>query len=287
MISGKRILVTGGAGSIGSELVRQLAPKNKIVVFDFNETGVVDLVEELKQEGYWVNGAIGDVRDEDRVEDVFSDFKPQIVFHAAALKHVSPAESSPKEYVDTNVIGTLNVIKYAKKWECLEKFVFVSTDKAVQSSSIMGATKRVSEIIVRNQGRGFVVVRFGNVLGSRGSVIPLWQKAIDEGKNIKVTHPEMTRYMMTIEDAVGLVIKAAEMGQGGEIICLDMGKKINVLELAKAIVRYSQFDNRFAGNEETGIEFIGLRPGEQLTEKLMFEEEERVAIKKGNFLIIK
>jgi FlaA1/EpsC-like NDP-sugar epimerase len=278
-MKGKRILVTGGAGSIGSELVRQLVPHNKVFVFDNNETGVVELCEEFKHK-YWIRGTIGDVRDAERVEDVFSDFKPQVVFHAAALKHVSPAEMYPREYVDTNIIGTLNVIKYAKRWECLEKFVFVSTDKAVQSSSIMGATKRVSEIITRNQGRGFVVVRFGNVLGSRGSVIPLWQKAIDKGEALKVTDERMTRYMMTIQQAVELVIHAAEEGDGGEIFVLDMGEKVNVLNLAESILASS-------GREHAGVEMIGMRPGEQLTEKLMFEEEEKIAIKNGKFFVIK
>lgn len=273
-----KILITGAAGSIGSELVRQLAPKHKLFLVDINETGVYDTIEEHKQMGHWVHGRVGDVRDEKTVEDVFSDFKPDWVFHAAAYKHVTPMEWTPIEAIQTNIIGTYNLIKYAKKFGT-KKFVYISTDKAVQSSSIMGATKRVSEIIVRNQGDGFVVVRFGNVLGSRGSVIPLWQKAIDEGRPIKVTDPRMERYMMTIDEAVDLVIQAAHIGRGGEIICLEMGKKINVLDLAKKIIADSKTD--------TPIEIIGARPGEQLTEKLMFEEEEREVIKQGRFLIIK
>lgn len=279
MIKNKRILVTGGAGSIGSELVRQLVPHNKVFIFDQNETGMFDAVEEYKQMKYWCHGKVGDVRDEKAVSDVFSDFKPQYVFHAAALKHVTPGEWYPREYVNTNIIGTLNLIENAKRWECTEKFVFISTDKAVQSSSIMGATKRVSEIIVRNQGKGFVVVRFGNVLGSRGSVIPLWQKAIEEGRSIKVTDERMTRYMMTVEDAVHLVLVAAEQGKGGEIYCLDMGAKINLLDLAKRLIKES--------GANVGIEMIGLRPGEQLTERLMFEEEEKTAKRSGKFYIIK
>jgi len=277
MIKGKRILVTGGAGSIGQELVRQLVPYNKVFILDQNETGMFDAVEEYKQDGLWCEGRVGDVRDESVLEDLFSDFKPQIVFHAAALKHVTPGEQTPREYVNTNIIGTLNVIKYAQRWECLEKFVFISTDKAVQSSSIMGATKRVAELAVRNQGKGFVVVRFGNVLGSRGSVIPLWQNAIQKGKSIKVTDARMERFMMSIQEAVELVIEAAEIGKGGEIICLEMGKKVNILDLAKKIVKETQTD--------TPIEIIGLRPGEQLTETLMFPEEQ--FIKSGKFLIIK
>ena len=275
-ITNKRILVSGGAGSIGSELVRQLAPYNKIFVLDLNETGAFDLREELCHEGWWVHSRTGDVRNRETLEDIFSDFKPEIVFHAAALKHVTPNEEYPREAVETNILGTLNIIEYAKKYE-VEKFVFISTDKAVQSASIMGATKRVSEIIVRNQGAGFISVRFGNVLGSRGSVIPLWQKQIDEGKAVTVTDEKMTRYMMTIDEAVKLVIKAAEQGKGGEIFCLDMGKKVNVLELAKEIIKGTKSE----------IKIIGLRPGEQLTEKLMFEEEEAVAEKIGEFYVIR
>jgi FlaA1/EpsC-like NDP-sugar epimerase len=269
----KRILITGIAGTIGSELARQLCKKNKVYGIDNNESGLADLMEELG-----IPGRVGDIRNETTVRDVFSDFKPEIVYHAAALKHVTAMELVPREAVMTNIIGTLNVIEYAKRWECVEKFVFISTDKAVQSSSIMGATKRVGEIIVRNQGRGFVVVRFGNVLGSRGSVIPIWQRQINQKKPITVTSPEMTRYMMTIEQAVGLVIKAAEIGKGGEIICLDMGKKVNVLDLAKQIVKDAQTD--------TPIKITGIRKGEQLTEQLMFLEEEQRAVRKGNFIII-
>lgn len=278
MIKNKNILITGGAGSIGSELVRQLARKNRIFVLDFNETALFDLISEEKLKGNWVNGRVGNVRDKETVNDVFSDFHPDIVFHAAAYKHVTPMEMYPREAVDTNIIGTLNVIEHAKKYET-KKFIFISTDKAVQSSSIMGATKRVSEIIVRNQGRGFLVVRFGNVLGSRGSVIPIWQKQIDKGEKITITDPEMERYMMTIEEACELVIEASEVGTGGEIMILDMGEKIKILDLAKRIISESR--------KNVSIDIIGKRPGEELTEKLMYEEEEKRAIKNGKFFIIK
>ena len=274
----KRILITGAAGSIGSEIVRQVVPHNKVFILDQNETGMFDIIEKYKKEGYWCHGRVGDIRDEKTLTDIFSDFKPQVIFHAAALKHVTPGEWYPREYVNTNIIGTLNLIEQAKKWECTEKFVFISTDKAVQSSSIMGATKRVSEIIVRNQGKGFIVVRFGNVLGSRGSVIPIWQEQIDSGKKLTVTDENMTRHMMTIEEAVELVLKAAEEGRGGEIFCLDMGEKVNILDLAHQIL--------IKANRVQEVDIIGMRPGEQLTERLMTEEEERVAIKKGKFYII-
>jgi len=275
MIKNKRILVTGGAGSIGSEIVRQLAPNNKIFILDINETDTFDLREELKQDGHWVHSRTGDIRDKETVKDVFEDFKPQYVFHAGALKHVTPNEEYPIEAIQTNIIGTYNVMSEAKKWECLERFVFISTDKVVNGHSVMGATKKVGEIMVRNQGKGFIAVRFGNVMGSRGSVIPLWQNQINRGKKITVTDPRMERYMMTIPEAVNLVIEASQLGKGGECFILDMGERVNVLELAKKIV----------GKEED-IEIIGMRAGETLDEKLMTEEEERIAKKVGNFFII-
>ena len=275
-IQDKRILVTGGAGSIGSELVRQLAPGNKIFILDLNETGAFDLREELVQEGYWVHSRTGDVRNRDTLQDVFSDFKPEIVFHVAALKHVTPNEEYPREAVDTNILGTLNVVEYAKRYK-VGKFVYISTDKVVNATSVMGITKKVAETLVKNSGEGFVSVRFGNVLGSRGSVVPLWQNQIDRGRPITVTHPEMTRYMMTIEEAVSLVIRAAQVGKGGEIFCLDMGEKVNVLELAKEIIK----------GTKTEIKMIGLRKGEQLTERLMTDEEERTCVKENEFFIIK
>lgn len=279
MIKNKNILITGGAGSIGSELVRQMCVHNRVFIIDINETGMFDLVSEEKAKGNWVNGRVGNVRDKETLEDVFSDFRPDIVFHAAAYKHVTPMEQYPEEAVYTNVIGTINLIQYAKKYE-VKKFIFISTDKAVQGSSVMGATKRVSEIITKNQGPGYIAVRFGNVLGSRGSVIPIWQKQIERGKPITITDPRMERYMMTIEEACHLVIKAAEMGKGGEIICLEMGVKHNILKTAKEILGK-------IGLPDYPIKIIGSRPGEELTEKLMSEEEERKAIKKNNFYIIK
>lgn len=268
----KRILITGVAGSIGSELARQLHKHNTIYGLDQNESGLADLMEELK-----FSGRVGDIRDEITVRDVFSDFKPQIVIHAAALKHVTAMELVPREAVMTNIIGTLNIIEYAKRWECVEKFVFISTDKAVQSASIMGATKRVGEIITRNQGRGFVVVRFGNVLGSRGSVIPIWQRQIATGDTITVTHEEATRFMMTIEQACKLVIKAADSGKGGEIYVLDMGEPIKILDMAKEI----------ADRAHKRVQIIGLRKGEALHEKLMFEEEALLSVKEKEYYVIR
>lgn len=281
MIKGKRILVTGGAGSIGSELVRQLAIKNKVFILDNNETATFDLSEELTQKGYWVKPRVGDIRDKDTVRDIFEDFKPQYVFHAAAYKHVSPMESYPKEAIDTNVYGTFNIIQEAYRWECLEKFVYISTDKVVHANSVMGATKKLGEIMVKNKGG--IAVRFGNVMGSRGSVIPIWQKQMDEGKPLTVTDPRMERYMMTIPQAVELVIKAGEEAKGGQVYILDMGKPINILDLATRMLEHCKY---VLGEGQKPIEIIGMRPGETLDEKLMSEEEEKRAIKKNKFYII-
>jgi FlaA1/EpsC-like NDP-sugar epimerase len=271
----KRILVAGGAGSIGSELVRQLAKENKIFVLDTNETATFDLTEELSQEGYWTKPRIGDIRNKETVADLFADFKPQIVFQAAAYKHVSPMEMYPEEAISTNIMGTYNLLREAKRYECLEKFVFISTDKAVSSASVMGATKRVGEIMVKNQGG--IAVRFGNVMGSRGSVLPIWQRQMDQGKPLTITDKRMTRYMMTIPEAVSLVIKAAEVGNGGEIFCLEMGQPVNIHNLALDILGKS--------GSNVGIKEIGLRPGETLEERLWLAEEKPEKI--GDFWVIK
>lgn len=279
MIKGKRVLCTGGAGSIGSELVRQLAVNNKVFILDQNETATFDLRVELQQAGHWVHSRTGDIRDRHTVNDVFEDFKPQLVFHAGALKHVTPNEEYPIEAIQTNIIGTYNVMEEAKRWECLEKFVFISTDKVISHNSIMGATKRVGEIMVKNQGKGFCAVRFGNVLGSRGSLIPIWQKQVDENKPITITDKRMTRYFMTIPQACELVIKAGEQSKGGEVFIMDMGEPINIFELARQVVEKSGKDIK--------IEEIGIRAGETLGEKLMTQEESLIAKKEGDFFIIK
>lgn len=272
-----RVLVTGAAGSIGSEIVRQLAPKHRIYALDINEVGVYDLVEELKLKGYSVDGRVGDIRDQRTVEDVFSDFKPESVYHAAAYKVVPAMELVPLEAIQTNIMGTHNVLHASKRWK-VKKFVFISTDKAISSKSVMGATKRVGEIMVKNSGKGYVAVRFANVMGSRGSVIPLWENQIARGEPITVTDERMERYMMTIPQAVNLVIEAGRQGKGGEIFVLDMGKPVKIMELAKTIVERL--------GKDIPIKTIGIRPGETLTESLMTAEEEGVAVKKGNFYVI-
>ena len=272
-----RILVTGGAGSIGSELCRQLAPKSKLFILDLDESRGFDLQEELREQGHWVEFRVGDVRDIEVVRDVFSDFKPEVVFHAAALKHVSINEKYPKEAIDTNVIGTYNVLTEVGRWECCEKFVFISTDKVINSNSIMGASKKIGEIMTTNKKH--ISVRFGNVMGSRGSVIPIWQRQIDTGGPVTVTDKRMERYMMTIPQAVGLVIEASKMPQDGRVVILDMGERINVLKLAEGIVERS--------GRDVEIKEIGMRDGETLTEELMTLEEKEIAKKEGNFFIIK
>ena len=274
-IKNKRILVTGGGGSIGAELVRQLSHHNKIFILDNNETATIDLSEELTSQGHWVKPRIGDVRDRETVRDIFEDFKPEYVFHASAYKHVPPMEIYAKEAIDVNVMGTYNVLHEAHKWECLKKFVFISTDKVISSNSIMGATKRLGEIMVKNKGG--IVVRFGNVMNSRGSLMTIWQRQHDRGDPLTITDERMERYMMSIPQAVALVIKATEMGTGGEIFVMDMGKKVNINTLAEQILHIT------GGKKE----IIGLRPGETLTEEIMFEEEKKRAILKDNFYIIK
>ena len=266
-------MITGGAGSIGSELVRQLAPNNKIFILDISENAF-GLSQELEQAGYWVKARVGDIRDSTGVEDLFEDFKPQIVFHAAAYKEVSPMERYPDEAIRTNTLGTYNVIHQAQRYECLEKFIYISTDKVVNANSIMGISKRAGEVMVKNLGG--ICVRFGNVLGSRGSLTEIWQRQYDRDKPLTVTHENMTRYMMTIQEACELVINATQSGKPGEIWIMKMGEKWNILELAKEIT------------QKTGqkIKTIGIRPGETLSEKLMTIEEQERAKETDKFWII-
>ena len=275
MLKDKYILITGAAGSIGSELSRQLAKENHVYAVDINETDLFDLYEELKIAGTPIKTRVGDIRNKETVEDIFNgDMIPEIVIHAAAYKHVSPMELDPIEAVNTNIIGTNNLVRMSKKRG--SQLLFISTDKVVNSESIMGLTKKIAERIVQNAG--YISVRFGNVLGSRGSVIPIWQKQIDNNQPLTVTDPKMQRYFMTIEEACRLVIEACEVGEPGQKIILDMGEQHNILELAKEILKKS--------GKDLEIKIIGAKPGETLQERLMNEDEEKRAIKKENYWII-
>lgn len=278
-ISGKICMVTGGGGSIGSELVRQIAkysPKQVIIV-DIYENNAYDIQQELIMEyGDKLNlvTLIASVRDYYRMNQIFTRFKPDIVFHAAAHKHVPLMETSPMEAIKNNVIGTFNTATLAQ-FHDVEKFVMISTDKAVNPTNVMGASKRCCEMIVQylsqqKEGRTqFVTTRFGNVLGSNGSVIPIFKRQIEQGKPVTVTHPDIIRYFMTIPEAVSLVMEAAAIAQGGEIFVLDMGQPVRIVTLAENLIRmYGKIPYK-----DVEIKFTGLRPGEKIKEELLMNEE--------------
>lgn len=272
----KTVLVTGGGGSIGSELCRQIATfsPRKLLILDIYENNAYDIQNELIRNHPELNleVLIASIRDRKRMEEIFARYKPEAVFHAAAHKHVPLMEANPQEAIKNNVFGTLNVAECADIFGA-EKFVLISTDKAVNPTNIMGATKRIAETIVQAMSKKsnteFVAVRFGNVLGSNGSVIPLFKKQIAEGGPVTVTHPEVTRYFMTIPEAVQLVIQAGAMAKGGEIFVLDMGEPVKILDLAENLIRLSGFEPY----KDIDIEIVGLRPGEKLYEELLMNEE--------------
>ena len=275
-ITDKTILVTGGGGSIGSELCRQIAKckPRKLIIFDIYENNAYDIQQELIRTypELDLEVIIGSVRDYDRLENVFSTYKPEQVFHAAAHKHVPLMEVSPNEAIKNNCLGTLNTVKLADKYK-VKKFVLVSTDKAVRPTNIMGATKRICEMIIQTYDKisktDYVAVRFGNVLGSNGSVIPLFLKQIENGGPVTVTHKEITRYFMTIPEAVSLILQASVYAEGGEIFVLDMGSPVKIYDLAKKIIRFKGFEP----NVDIKIKVTGLRPGEKLYEELLMDEE--------------
>ena len=276
-IENKCVLVTGGGGSIGSELCRQIATHNPatLIILDNYENNAYDIEQELRRRypSLHLLTLIASVREEKKVRDVFEKYRPQIVFHAAAHKHVPLMETSPNEAVKNNVFGTLNVAKCADEYGA-ETFVQISTDKAVNPTNIMGASKRICEMIIQTLGKHskktkFVAVRFGNVLGSNGSVIPLFRKQIAEGGPVTVTHEDIIRYFMTIPEAVSLVLQAGAYAKGGQIFVLDMGEPVRIYDLAYNLIRLSGYEP----NVDIDIVCTGLRPGEKLYEERLMEEE--------------
>lgn len=284
-LENKVVLVTGGGGSIGSELCRQIAkykPK-ELIILDIYENNAYSLQNELnllynckenRKEGCKLNlkVIIASIRDKERIDEIIKDNKPEVIFHAAAHKHVPLMENNPKAAVNNNIFGTLNVVRSADKYG-VRKFVLISTDKAVNPANIMGATKRICEMIVQSinsiSKTEFVAVRFGNVLGSNGSVIPVFKKQIAQGGPVTVTHPDIIRYFMTIPEAVQLVLEAGGMAKGGEVFVLDMGEPVKILSLAEELIRLSGLEPY----EDISIEITGLRPGEKLYEELLLSED--------------
>lgn len=276
-LNGKVVLVTGGGGSIGSELCRQIAKANPktLVIFDIYENNAYDIQQELLRDfpDLDLRTIIGSVRDYDRLEVAFKQFKPELVYHAAAHKHVPLMEVSPNEAIKNNSLGTLNAVKLADKYK-VKKFVLISTDKAVRPTNVMGASKRICEMIIQtydkiSKNTDYVAVRFGNVLGSNGSVIPLFLKQIEKGGPVTVTHEKMRRFFMTIPEAVSLVLQAGCYAKGGEIFVLDMGKPVKIYDLACKLIRYKGYEP----DVDIPIKITGLRPGEKLFEEVLMEEE--------------
>lgn len=275
-VGGKVVLVTGGGGSIGSELCRQLAahhPK-QLIILDIYENNAYDIQQELRRKYPDLDLVvlIASVRNKERIDNIFETYRPNIVYHAAAHKHVPLMEDSPHEAIKNNVFGTYKVAQAADRYG-VDKFVLISTDKAVNPTNIMGASKRLCEMLIQSMNRSsrtnYVAVRFGNVLGSNGSVIPLFKKQIAEGGPVTVTHPDIIRYFMTIPEAVSLVLQAGAYAKGGEIFVLDMGEPVKILDLATNLIKLSGY----RVGEDIQIVFTGLRPGEKMYEELLMNEE--------------
>ena len=289
-IKGKTVLITGGAGSIGGEIVRQLIPfePGKLVIVDQAESAIYELELEITEKYGWKNieAVVGDIRQANRMRRVFDHFRPEVVFHAAAYKHVPVMENNPSEAILTNIEGTRILVDLSHEF-AVENFVMVSTDKAVNPTSIMGATKRIAEIYCQSMNAisktKFITTRFGNVLDSNGSVIPRFKKQIDEGGPITVTHPEVTRFFMTIPEACQLVLEAGAMGKGGEIFIFDMGQSIRIVDLARKMVMLSGLTL----GKDIQIIFTGLRPGEKIYEELLADKETTLPTHHDKILIAK
>ncbi len=275
-LEGRIVMVTGGGGSIGSELCRQICRfrPRRLVAVDIYENSIFELMNEIhgKYPDVEFDIVIGSVRDNERMEEVFRKYKPHVVFHAAAHKHVPLMEANPREAIVNNIQGTKTLLDLAEE-HAVSKFVLISTDKAVNPTNVMGATKRVGEMMLQDKSiasrTNYAAVRFGNVLGSNGSVIPIFREQIAHGGPVTVTHPEICRYFMTIPEAVQLVIQAGAMAEGGEIFILDMGEPVKIMDLAEKLIRLSGFEP----HEEIDIKITGLRPGEKLYEELLLDEE--------------
>lgn len=287
LIEGKTIFVTGGAGSIGSELARQIAKYNpkKLVTLDVNENDIYFLELELKRKYPDLDlvSEICNIREKEKLEFLFEKYRPNVVFHTAAHKHVPLMEHNPEEAIKNNIFGTKKVAECADKYG-VERMVLISTDKAVNPTNLMGASKRACELVIEHMNKvskntKFMAVRFGNVLGSNGSVIPIFKKLIEEGKNLTLTHKDITRYFMTIPEAAQLVIEAGAIGKGGEIFILDMGEPVKIYDLAKSMIRLS--------NANVGIDIIGLRPGEKLYEELLYDVNSAIKTENKKIFITK
>jgi len=285
-ICNKAVLITGAAGSIGSELSKQISKfkPSLLLLLDQDETGIFNISKEFRN--LRIKSLIADIRDKEKINHIFEQFKPNIVFHAAAYKHVPLMEKQSDEAIKNNIFGT-KIIAEAALEQGIEKFVFISTDKAVNPTSVMGVTKRAGEMICQalNQRNStkFISVRFGNVLNSRGSVIPIFKEQIKKGGPVEVTHPEMKRYFMVTSEAVLLVMQAASMGQGGEVFVLDMGKPIKILDLAKELIRLSGFEP----DKDIPIVFTEPRPGEKFFEEILTAEEGTIATQNKNIFMAK
>jgi len=287
-----RVMVTGAGGSIGSELCRQICrfKPECIVLFERAESPLFEINHELEHDfgDIEIIPILADVQDKEQVEKAFEAYQPQTVFHAAAYKHVPMLEIQPWKAVDNNIQGTANLIEITNKFN-VERFVFVSTDKAVRPANVMGASKRIAEMLIQSQnGCGlsptkYMTVRFGNVVGSVGSVVPLFKKQIQKGGPVTVTHPDVTRFFMTIPEACQLILQAGAMGNGGEIFLLEMGTSIKIVDMARDLIRLSGFEPE----EDIKIEYIGLRPGEKLYEELIIEGEDVIPTSHEKIMVLK
>jgi len=288
-VKGKKILITGGAGSIGSELCRQVAKfsPSLLLIIDQDETGIFNIAKELKKNfpDLDIKALVADITDKDKIGKIFSQFKPAIVFHAAAYKHVPLMEEQPDEAVKNNIFGTKAVGDAAVEYKA-EKFIMISTDKAVNPTSAMGASKRICEMVCQDLNRKdftkFVSVRFGNVLNSRGSVIPIFREQIKLGGPVEVTHKDMQRYFMLTSEACLLVMQAGAMGEGGEVFVLDMGKPVKILDLAREMIRLSGFEP----DKQIPIVYIGMRPGEKIIEETLTKAEEGTRATKNQKIFV-